>query len=160
MTVLSPFILWFLTAISIPVIIHFLSRLRIKKVDFSTVRFIKTLERSTMRKTKIRQLILMLLRIGVIAAFVFMMARPVTEGFIPGWIAAELDSRLVLVIDNSASMNVKTDTGTFLERSISGASSIIGYFGEQTTVDIVQTCPPEILYTGRINDPILSLIHI
>ena len=158
MTVLSPFILWFLTAISIPVIIHFLSRLRIKKVDFSTVRFIKTLERSTMRKTKIRQLILMLLRIGVIAAFVFMMARPVTEGFIPGWIAAELDSRLVLVIDNSASMNVKTDTGTFLERSISGASSIIGYFGEQTTVDIVQTCPPEILYTGKINDPIIPAV--
>ena len=158
MTVLSPSILWFLAALTIPVIIHFLSRLRIKKVDFSTVKFIKKLERSAMRKIKIRRWILMLLRIGTIILFVLMIARPVTEGFLPGWISAELDSRLVLVMDNSASMNIKTDTGSFLDNSKSAAKSILKFFGEQTTIDIVQTCPFEILYTGTINDPIVPVV--
>ncbi|SVA98628.1 uncharacterized protein METZ01_LOCUS151482, partial [marine metagenome] len=147
-----------MAALTIPVIIHFLSRLRIKKVDFSTVKFIKKLERSAMRKIKIRRWILMLLRIGTIILFVLMIARPVTEGFLPGWISAELDSRLVLVMDNSASMNIKTDTGSFLDNSKSAAKSILKFFGEQTTIDIVQTCPFEILYTGTINDPIVPVV--
>ena len=35
MTFLSPSVLWLLAAVSIPIIIHLLSRLRIKKVEFS-----------------------------------------------------------------------------------------------------------------------------
>ena len=158
MTVLSPSVLWFLAALSIPVIIHFLSRLRIKKVDFGTIRFIKKLESSAMRKIRIRQWILMLLRIGAITAFVLMISRPVTKGFMPGWISAELDSRLVMVVDNSASMNVKTDTGSFLDNSKLSAKSILQFFGKQTTIDIVQTCPPEILFSGAINDPIVPIV--
>ena len=117
MTVLTPSILWFLGALSIPVIIHLLSRFRIKKVEFSTVRFIKQLETSSIRKMKIQQIILLLLRMVAIAFLVMMMAQPVTQGMLPGWLAAEQDARLVIVMDNSASMSVVQDNLTFLEQS-------------------------------------------
>jgi len=100
MTVLTPSILWFLGALSIPVIIHLLSRFRIKKVEFSTVRFIKQLETSSIRKMKIQQIILLLLRMVAIAFLVMMMAQPVTQGMLPGWLAAEQDARLVIFGDD------------------------------------------------------------
>ncbi|HIN02637.1 MAG TPA: hypothetical protein EYM60_04795, partial [Candidatus Marinimicrobia bacterium] len=117
MTVLTPSALWFLGAISIPIIIHLLSRLRIKKVEFSTVRFIKQLETSSIRKIKIQQILLLLLRMLAIASLVMMMAQPVTQGFMPGWLAAEQDARLIMVIDNSASMNVQDGDKSFLDLS-------------------------------------------
>ena len=101
MTLLSPSSLLFLGVIGVPIIIHILSRLSVKKVDFSTIRFIKSLENSAIKSVKIKKLILLFLRIGIITALVLMISRPVTKGFMPGWISAELESRLILVIDNS-----------------------------------------------------------
>ena len=117
MTFLSPSALWFLAAVSLPIIIHFLSHLRINKVEFSTIQFIKQLKTSSIRKIKLQKIILMILRVLAIVCLIFMMAKPVTKGFISGWLAAEQDARLVIVIDNSASMNVKDGDQTFLEKS-------------------------------------------
>ena len=45
MTFLSPSSLWLLFAICIPIIIHIFSRLKTKTVEFSSVRYIKQLEK-------------------------------------------------------------------------------------------------------------------
>ena len=155
MTVLTPSILWFLGALSIPVIIHLLSRFRIKKVEFSTVRFIKQLETSSIRKMKIQQIILLLLRMVAIAFLVMMMAQPVTQGMLPGWLAAEQDARLVIVMDNSASMSVVQDNLTFLEQSKREVLQILPLFKEETQISILQTCPPKIIFDGKSNNPAL-----
>ena len=84
MTFLTPSVLWFLGAVSIPILIHLLSRLRINKVEFSTVRFIKQLETSSIRKVQIQKILLLLLRVLALASLVMMMAQPVTQGFMPG----------------------------------------------------------------------------
>ena len=56
MTFLSPSSLLFLFAIGIPIMIHILNRLTVKKVDFSTIRFIKNLENILVgiKKTQIK----------------------------------------------------------------------------------------------------------
>ena len=160
MTLLSPSSLIFLSAIGIPIIIHILSRLSIKKVDFSTIRFIKSLENSAIRNVKIKKWILLLLRIGFITALVFMISRPVTKGFMPGWISAELESRLILVIDNSSSMSGKKKSMTLLESVKKAALSVPQIFNKSTTVNVFQTCPPRLLYSGDINDQaMLSVIN-
>ena len=41
MTFLSPSILWLIGAIGIPIAIHILSLMRVNKVEFSSIRFIK-----------------------------------------------------------------------------------------------------------------------
>ena len=124
MTLLSPSSLLFLGVIGVPIIIHILSRLSVKKVDFSTIRFIKSLENSAIKSVKIKKLILLFLRIGIITALVLMISRPVTKGFMPGWISAELESRLILVIDNSSSMSGKIKSMTLLESSKKAALTI------------------------------------
>ena len=153
MTILSPSALWFLAAISIPIVIHLLSRLRINKVEFSTVRFIKQLETSSIRKMKFQQILLLLLRMLVIASLVMMMTQPVTQGFMPGWLAAEQDARLILVIDNSASMNVKVGNQSFIELSKKEALGLLPSFNKETQITLAQTCPPKTIFMGQSNDP-------
>ena len=153
MTILSPSALWFLGAISIPIVIHLLSRLRINKVEFSTVRFIKQLETSSIRKIKFQQILLLLLRMLVIASLVMMMTQPVTQGLMPGWLAAEQDARLILVIDNSASMSVKVGNQSFFELSKKEALGLLPSFNKETQITLAQTCPPKTLFMGQSNDP-------
>ena len=153
MTILSPSALWFLGAISIPIVIHLLSRLRINKVEFSTVRFIKQLETSSIRKIKFQQILLLLLRMLVIASLVMMMTQPVTQGLMPGWLAAEQDARLILVIDNSASMSVKVGNQSFFEISKKEALGLLPSFNKETQITLAQTCPPKTIFKGQSNDP-------
>jgi hypothetical protein len=158
MTFLSPSSLLFLFAIGIPIMIHILNRLTVKKVDFSTIRFIKNLENNAIRSIRFKKWVLLLLRIGIITALVLMIARPVTKGFMPGWISAELESRLLLVIDNSSSMSGKINSLSLLESSKKAAMLIPQIFSKNTTVNIIQTCPPRTLFSGKINDPSIPLI--
>ena len=60
MTFLSPFVLWLLCAISIPITIHILSNIRQNQVEFSSIRFIKELEKSSIRNIKLKKIILLI----------------------------------------------------------------------------------------------------
>ena len=153
MTFLSPSVLWLLGAISIPIAIHLLSLLRLNKVEFSTIQFIKELKTSSIRKVQIRKLTLLMIRILIITCLVMMMTQPVTQGFMPGWISAEQDSRLIMVIDNSASMSVQDGERSFLDRSKSIAMTLVSQFNKKTNIAILQTCPPKIVFSGMQNDP-------
>jgi len=150
-TFLSPSILWLIGAIGIPIAIHIFSLMRVNKVEFSSIRFIKELKTSSIRKIRNQKLLLLLLRILIIVCLVMMMAQPVTKGFMPGWISAEQDSRLVFVIDNSASMSVMNGEKSILDQSKSIAMTLISHFNPETNINIFQTCPPKLIYSGLQN---------
>jgi len=77
MTFLFPTVLWGLAAASIPIIIHLLSLRHTRDIEFSTLYFIKELEHKTIRRLKLRQLLLVLIRVLVIVCLILMVARPV-----------------------------------------------------------------------------------
>ena len=152
MTFLSPFVLWLLCAISIPITIHILSNIRQNQVEFSSIRFIKELEKSSIRNIKLKKIILLLIRILFIVCLVLMMARPVTKAFMPGWLSAQQDSKLIVIIDNSASMSIKETSRSNLDISKNLAMSIMPLFNEKTKIVISQTCPPKIVFSGKSDD--------
>ncbi len=152
MTFLSPSSLFLLFAITIPIVIHLLNRFNVKNVEFSTIRFLKSLENNAIKNIKLKKMLLLLLRIGIITCLVLMIARPVTKGFMPGWISAELESRLLLVVDNSSSMSGKVNKETLLDVAKRAAKDLYQIYNENTTIDIVQTCPPKTLYSGKVTD--------
>ena len=158
MTFLSPSSLFLLFALAIPIAIHLLNRFNVKYIEFSTIRFLKSLENNAIRNIKFKKLILLLLRLGIIASLVLMLARPVTKGFMPGWISAELESKLLLVIDNSSSMSSKVNSETLLDIAKEAAKDLSQIFSENTSINIVQTCPPKTLYSGKITDSSIPLI--
>ena len=153
MTFLTPSILWGLLAALIPILIHLFSLRKTKEVEFSTLRFIKELEHETIRKLKLRQWLLILLRVLIIICLVLMFARPVQRGFVPGWMAGELESRVVIFVDNSASMAADTPNGNRLALARKMVPNIISIFEGQTNLSIYQTNPLQMIFSGEMDDP-------
>ena len=148
MTFLSPSILWGLLAISIPIIIHLISLRHTRDTEFSTLRFIKSLKHETIRNLRIKQWLLVLLRTIAILCLILMFARPLMTGTSTGKLAGDVESRAVIVVDNSASMAVLTDDGTLLDRAKSSLPAILQGLEGETTVELYQTNPPRKLFTG------------
>ena len=148
MTFLSPLMLWGLVAASIPVIIHLFSLRHTKEVEFSSLSFIKELKHETIRKLKIRQWLLVLLRMAIIASIVLMISRPVLKGFIPGWIVGEKDARVVVILDNSASMSMNSNGKSLLENGKDQVLDIAEIYDESTEFQFFQTNPLKLVFKG------------
>jgi len=46
----------------VPILIHLLNRQRVKTVEFSSLKYLKSLQKTRLRRVRIRQLLLLLLR--------------------------------------------------------------------------------------------------
>lgn len=102
---LNPGLLVGLLAAAVPVIIHFLSRHRLRRVAFSDLRFLQEEEAQQARRRGLRRWLLLLLRVLIIVCLVLAAARPHLGG-LPGGGRATL-----FVIDASASMQAQQDDG-------------------------------------------------
>ena len=148
MTFLSPSILWALFAVSIPLIIHLISLRQTRYEEFSSLRFIKLLEHKTIRKMKINQWLLVILRTIAILCLILIFSRPLIKGDSVNNFVGDVESRAVILIDNSASMAVKINDTSLLERVKSSIPELLKVLEGQTTLEIYQTNPPQKLYNG------------
>lgn len=108
------FLLWSLAAVS-PVIIHLIMREQPKRVIFPAVRFLQTRIRRQLRSLRLRQLLLLALRIFLIVALAGAMARPLLKGRWPS--LAPRGGNVVVILDDSLSMLVRQNEATAFERA-------------------------------------------
>ena len=141
MSFLAPSLLWGLLAAAVPVIIHLISRRQTQRVDFSTVRFIKELEHDTIRKLKLRQIILLILRTAAVILLVLSFARPVKIGYFPLAGAVGQSTRIAMLFDNSATMAAEVERSTLLDRSKQTALNLLHNLEGDFTLDAYQTTP-------------------
>ena len=116
MTFLSPLLLWFLAAASVPVIIHLLNKRRHRTVQWAAMQFLLKATRESRGKKKLRHIIILTCRALAIAALAVAAARPVVSGLL-GWGAGTIDT-VVLVLDRSASMELRSGDGQPAKREI------------------------------------------
>ena len=76
-----------LIAVAIPVVLHLLMRQKPKKLDFPALRLLQTSVRESTKRLRLRHLWLLLLRMLLIAAVVFAVARPTlpAANWMPPW---------------------------------------------------------------------------
>jgi hypothetical protein len=67
-TFLNPGFLFGLLGMSVPLVIHLLSRRTARRVDFSSLEFLRNLEKKSLRRVRVRQWLLLAVRMLVIAA--------------------------------------------------------------------------------------------
>jgi hypothetical protein len=93
--------LWLLlgAAIAVPLILHLLQRHQGPRVIFPAVRYLQRAEREHARRIKLRQLLLLLLRIAALLFIAFAAARP----FIRSAGASHEPTAAVIILDNSMS---------------------------------------------------------
>lgn len=125
MTFLNPAVLIGLLAAAIPVIIHLLNLRKLKKIEFSTLAFLKELQKNKIRKIKIKQWLLLVLRVMIILLIVFAFARPALRGFNIAGTTSAAKTTAVLIIDDTFSMSVLSQNGSYFNQAKDLARQVI-----------------------------------
>lgn len=99
MSLLEPFYLLLAGAAAVPLLLHLMRRRIQAKVDFPAVRYLVRAEKENIRKIRMRNLLLMLLRIATVLALAFAAARPLGAFFGAG----HVPTAMAIVLDNSLS---------------------------------------------------------
>jgi hypothetical protein len=110
-------------AVAIPLFLHLRRRRIENKVDFPAVRYLERAEKENVRQLKVRNLLLMFLRIAAVLAIAFAAARPIGAFFGAG----HVPSALAIVLDNSLStsaiVNGQPLLATLRERALEAANA-------------------------------------
>ena len=103
MNFLQPLFLIFTSLAVIPIIIHLISERRYKKYYFSSIKFLKEIHSGSIKKMKLRQLLILLFRVLWIIALILAFSQPFWKKFKSGNSSLENG---ILIVDNSFSMNI------------------------------------------------------
>ncbi|MBE2226412.1 MAG: BatA domain-containing protein [Ignavibacteria bacterium] len=128
MTFLNPLLLWGLAAVSIPILIHIFNLKRTKKIEFSTLMFLKEIQQSKYKKIKLKQLLILLCRIAFIIFLVMMFAKPFDSGFL-GTPGEKAKSSVLIILDDSFSMQSRDKSGNDFESGKKKVTEIIDALG-------------------------------
>ncbi|MBI2794994.1 MAG: VWA domain-containing protein [Ignavibacteria bacterium] len=125
MNFLNPFALLGLVASGIPILLHLLNLRRLKVVEFSTIRFLQELQLSRVRRLKLQQILLLILRTLLIVFAVLAFARPTIPTSLP-LLTSAMRASVVILVDNSASMEASDQAGQRFRQAQDAARRIVG----------------------------------
>ena len=141
MTFLNPLLLAGLAAVAIPIAIHLFNFRRPQRLDFSTLRFLRELEATAVRRVRIRQWLLLALRALAVVFLVLAFARP-TQTADAGAFEEGAARSLVVVLDNSRSMTLRDAQGALLDQAKALGAAVIEATGRGDERALVPTAPP------------------
>ncbi|HCA80475.1 MAG TPA: hypothetical protein DEP53_12155, partial [Bacteroidetes bacterium] len=130
MTFLNPLALFGLLAASIPILLHLLNLPKLRTIEFSTLTFLKELEKTKIRRLKLRQILLMILRTLLVLLIVLAFARPTIRGSFAGSIGSHARTSAVLLIDDSFSMTTEDERGELLRQARQAAKDVTQLFAD------------------------------
>lgn len=110
-TFLNP-LLWGLWIVAVPVIIHLINMLRHKRVKWAAMEFLLASQKKHSTWIRLKELLLLLLRMAAIAAIVMIVARPKLDGSL-GKRLGDVTTNHIVLLDDSFSMSDR-----FAERSV------------------------------------------
>ncbi|MCK4512681.1 VWA domain-containing protein, partial [bacterium] len=141
-TFLNSAFLFSALAALLPLLIHLISRRRVATVDFSSLRFLKELERKRIRRVRLRQILLLIVRSLIILAAALALARPTLKGPLAGGAGAHARTSVAIVIDDSASMTRAADGGDLFADARAAASEIAGVLDDGDQAFLVAAGDP------------------
>jgi hypothetical protein len=118
---LAPLYLLLSGAVAVPLLIHLMRRRIGARVEFPAARYLARAEKEHSRTLRIRNLLLMLLRVLAVLAIVVAAARPVAR-----WVGAgHAPTALAIVIDNSLSTSAVESGRPLLDRFKAMANDVL-----------------------------------
>lgn len=92
-----------LAAAALPIAVHLISKRRFNVVHWGAMRFLELGQR-TRRRFRLQDILLLLLRMGLLACLALALARPWGSGTLLGSLGAEIQHDYVFILDGSTSM--------------------------------------------------------
>ena len=115
MSFLSSFFLIALPAAALPIIVHLLAKRRRTVIDWGAMQFLALANPRSKRSWRLKDLLLLLLRILALAAFILAFARPLIPA---GWLGGHDTRDLIVVFDQSMSTGWDFGSETAYERQV------------------------------------------
>tara|TARA_B100000214_G_scaffold370835_1_gene346153 strand:+ start:2073 stop:4097 length:2025 start_codon:yes stop_codon:yes gene_type:complete len=129
----NPQLLYALFAIAIPVIIHLFNFRKFELVYFSSNRFLKDIKEENQKKSRLKNLLILLSRIFAISFLVLAFSKP----FIPVE-NSKISENVFLYIDNSQSMDINFGQGNLLNIAKNKAIDISNAYSNEINFYIVE----------------------
>jgi aerotolerance regulator-like protein/VWA domain-containing protein len=132
--------LWALPLASIPVLIHLLSRRRLPEVSFPTTQFLRELEPREIRRLRLREILLLILRTLAIILLVLAFARP---SITPRNAVTTAAAAMAVLIDDSESMGgLDEQAKPRMEGAIARARAIVAAARPGDEVTLISSTRP------------------
>ena len=131
-------LLWL--SLAIPIIIHLVHRRKAKPMPFSTLRFLQMVDQRVARRQRLRELLLLALRMLLLAALIGALERPMLHsGSFKG---AGLPTTVAILLDDTASMQAVKQGSSAFSRARDGALQVLdGLKNEDSAVVTLATRP-------------------
>ncbi len=137
MIFLNPAVLLALLAASIPILIHLLNLRKLKKIEFSTLTFLKELQKNKIRKVKLKQWLLLVMRVLIILLLVFTFARPTLEGVVIGGTTSAAKTTALFILDDTFSMSVVDQNGSYFNQAKQSIKNLLKNFQEGDEIGLI-----------------------
>ncbi len=125
MSFLNPFALLAMAAVVVPLFLHLFNLRRPTTVDFSSLDFVTELQETAVQRVRIKEWLLLALRMLAIACLVLAFSQPTLTGGLAG-VGASVRTAHALVVDNSLSMSVDSEQGgSALDRAKAHGRSVL-----------------------------------
>jgi hypothetical protein len=146
MTFLQPWLLLSLPLIALPLIIHLINQQRFQSVEWAAMMFLLSAKALSRGYSRLRQWLIMLLRMLAVAAVILAVSRPLSQG----WLAAAGGDRAatsIVILDRSPSMSQASGAGgesklMTARRQVAAALETLGA-SRMVLIDSVSCAPRE-----------------
>ncbi|MAV58848.1 MAG: hypothetical protein CMG07_02735 [Candidatus Marinimicrobia bacterium] len=147
-----------LPLVLLPFIIHLLNKRNVKTVKFSSIRFLKLIEKDSINKLKLIQLILLIIRTLIVFFIIIMLSRPVIKGLFSGKITNNNSTLSLIYIDDTASNSGIVDNKERKELIDSYITDILSQISDNSAI-VVLTQSKGVIYEG-IKSNLYNLLPI
>lgn len=132
----------------VPIVIHLINRRRARLRRFAAIEFLLMSDKRLARRLKLKQILVLALRVALVLALAFALAKPYLEPDVaPGREASE-PGAIAILIDDSASMQARDEDGERkLDRALAEARALIESGGPRTSFAVVAMGTPARLLT-------------
>lgn len=140
MTFLNAILLGGILAGAIPVIIHIINRNRFRQIRWGAMHLLEQILRIQRRRLRIEQILLLLVRIAIPVLLALCMARPVLTA--AKALLGKARTSLVIVLDNSCSMNAFGATQSHFDQAKTQINTIVSSLPRGSEVTIAWMSGP------------------
>src|SRR5690606_16700074 len=140
-----------MAAAAIPIIIHLINRRRARLRPFAAIEFLLLSDKRVARRLKLRQLLVLALRVLLLVAIPFALAKPYLAPEAAPQVAVAAPGSVVLVVDDSMSMSARGPDGRpLLDAAVEEARRLVASGGSRTSFAIVAAGAPARLLTPAL----------
>jgi len=126
--------------VAVPLLLHLLTRRRVREVVFPAVMFLLGTKRRSLKLLTLKQWLVLLCRMAAVACVVMAAALPVLRKAAPRLPGTKSPAAVYIIVDDTQSMTLEREGVTLIERAAAAAAKIVKASGREDEIYFETLC--------------------